>query len=59
MAAMDLLRRLAFSEVCLFHDLQEGCPYAVLSVDRIILGPNRCCILQLETDEGIHKKVLV
>jgi hypothetical protein len=59
MAAMSLLRRLALGEVCLLHELQEGSPYALFSVNRIDLGPQRWCIIHVEMDKGSHKNLLL
>ena len=39
MAVMPLLRRLALGEICMLQELQEGYSYAVIAVDRILIGP--------------------
>ena len=46
-----LLQCLALGEICLFQELQEGYPCAVLAVHRISVGPHRWCILYVEKDE--------
>jgi len=58
MAALNLLRRLAVREVHLLNELEEGYPYAVVAVDRIIIGRHRWCILHIEMG-GSDMKFLI
>ena len=58
MAALHLFRRLAVREVHLLSELEEGYPYAVVAVDRLIVGLHRCCILYLQKDESVTKFVI-